>query len=426
MKVDTAASEIDELLVASFLAKKPAYLEIPYDLQRAMVDAPTGPLDLSRRRSAQASFDAALDAAVALIGKSRSRSVVTGHLLQRTRMVGTARELVDHLNAAVGTTFVGKIGDFEGHPNAAGLYMGAMSNDATREAIEGADLAIVCGMTPNEFDTGVFTAKVGDGQDCVWIELEQVRVNGKVYDQVFLTEFLPALRDRCRGLESGDLKLQRQERRFYFQVADAFDAEDKALTIDRLFVQFAEFFSTGDVIYGDTGGYINAAQAETPAGIDMYGCGNWGSLGAGFGMFTGGVFAPQAKGLRRYIITGDGAFHMTAQEVSTLIKYDVDCVIFVLDNSGYGAERWIYPGKERSHNDTPVWTYEILGEAMGGRPDRDGRGYVARTEVEMAGILEELEHVRGVNMVRIMLDPWDSASFNDKFSEALRHYAGAS
>lgn len=421
MSAETAAQEIDDILRQSYQSKKPIYLEIPYDIQTAQIPVADHALDLMMHQSSDDGLKAAVAATVAVLKESRTRTIVTGHLLQREKLIEPAKVLVEGLNAGVATTFVGKISDFEGHPNAVGLYMGAMSNEATRNAVENADTSIALGMSFNEFDTGVFTGKMGMDQHNIWVDFDQVTVDGTVFDKVYLRDFLPALIGAIHPIEPGELMVGKDDRRFCFQRSDAFEPTDAPLTIDRLYVQFANYAKEGDVFYGDTGGYINGSQAEFPIGMDIYGVGNWGSLGAGFGMFTGGVFAKEAKGRRTYMISGDGAFHMTAQEVSTLIKYDVDTIIFILDNSGYGAERQIYPGKERSYNNTPVWNYEDLGTAFGGVKDVTTKGYVARTEKEMADVLEELREPKGVNIVRIMLDPWDSASFNVTFSEALRH-----
>ncbi len=59
------------------------------------------------------------------------------------------------------------------------------------------------------------------------------------------------------------------------------------------------------MLYGDTGGFINSTQAEFPSDIIMHGCGNWGSLGAGFGMFVGANFANEQLNRRSITIQGE-------------------------------------------------------------------------------------------------------------------------
>ncbi|WP_299569023.1 thiamine pyrophosphate-dependent enzyme [uncultured Shewanella sp.] len=153
----------------------------------------------------------------------------------------------------------------------------------------------------------------------------------------------------------------------------------------------------------------------------MHGCGNWGSLGAGFGMFVGANFANEQHNRRSVSIQGEGAFTMSAQDLATLIEHKKDLALFILDNSGYGAERAIHPGVERAYNDIAVWKYEKLGEALGGTEGVDIHSYVANSEKEMDEVFNALKEPKGVNIVRVMLDPNDSATFNLRFSQLLQH-----
>lgn len=418
--LSTATFDVDQILRKAMQTKKPVYLEVPYDLQNAMVDAPTRPLDLMLEQSSAVNLNAALEASVALLEKSKTRSVLTGHLLQRENMIPLGMQLVDQLNAAVATTFSCKMGDFEAHPNSIGIYMGEVSEDYTKEMMDGADVAIALGVTFNEFDTGVFTTRLGQQQDVIWVRKDYVEINGERYDMVYLRDFVPALLGAIRHIDAGELTLQAR-RMFAFEQKDRFTATDNELTIDRLFIQFSNYLQAGDMLYGDTGGFINASQAEFPADIVMHGCGNWGSLGAGFGMFVGANFANEQHHRRSVSIQGEGAFTMSAQDLATLIEHKKDLALFILDNSGYGAERAIHPGKERSYNDIAVWKYEKLAEALGGTEGVDVHSYVAHTEKDIDAIFKALKEPEGVNIVRVMLDPNDSATFNLRFSQLLQH-----
>ncbi len=51
---------------------------------------------------------------------------------------------------------------------------------------------------------------------------------------------------------------------------------------------------------------------------------------------------------------------MNAQDLATRIEYKKRA-LFVLNHSGYGTERAIHPGKERSYNDIAVRKYEKAG-----------------------------------------------------------------
>lgn len=421
LQIETATSDIDDVIRKILQTKKPAYLEIPYDMQLALVDAPTQPLDLLLFQSSQQNLAAAVEKTVELIQNSSSRSVITGHLLQRENLTNTVKGFIEDISATVATTFCGKIPDFEGHHNSVGIYMGAMCQKFTRETIESSDVLITLGRTNNEFDTGIFTTKSDSEQNVIHALHDHVIINNQRFDNVYLREFVPTLASECSNISAAPVVIPEGARTFAFQRSDKFSPTDTNLTIDRLFIQFVNFLKQGDIVYGDTGGYINCSQGEFPSGVLLFGCGNWGSLGSGFGMFVGGTQAPQAHAKRCICITGDGAFQMTAQELSTLIKEKVNAIVFILDNAGYGAERAIYPGKYRSYNDIQVWNYEQLSEAFGGQVGVTCEHYVVRTEQEMDNVFGQLDGPKGLHLVRIHLEPNDSASFNIEFSKALRH-----
>lgn len=69
---------------------------------------------------------------------------------------------------------------------------------------------------------------------------------------------------------------------------------------------------------------------------------------------------------RRVILfEGDGSAQMTAQELSTYIRYNVTRPqIFIMNNEGYTIERAI-KGETRSYNDIQIWNWEYAGKMFG-------------------------------------------------------------
>ena len=57
-------------------------------------------------------------------------------------------------------------------------------------------------------------------------------------------------------------------------------------------------------------------------------------------------------------------------------------IVIVLDNKGYGTERFLHPGN--SFNDIHPWAYIKLPEVLGG-----GTGYEVRTEGEFDAALTQ-------------------------------------
>ena len=75
----------------------------------------------------------AVSESISLIEKANSISSVAGSLLQRNKSVDDGVGLVEKLGSSAATIFTAKVTDLEDHPNAVGVYQGAMSEDYTKK-----------------------------------------------------------------------------------------------------------------------------------------------------------------------------------------------------------------------------------------------------------------------------------------------------
>ena len=101
------------------------------------------------------------------------------------------------------------------------------------------------------------------------------------------------------------------------------------------------------------------------------------------------IGAQTAKPQSRPIaIVGDGAFQMTGTELSTTLRYGLNPIVLVLNNSGYGTIR---PLAEGPFNDIENWNYTQATELFGA-----GRAFAVQTEGEfdtaMKAALDETQH----------------------------------
>ncbi|MBB3457338.1 indolepyruvate decarboxylase [Rhizobium sp. BK313] len=88
---------------------------------------------------------------------------------------------------------------------------------------------------------------------------------------------------------------------------------------------------------------------------------------------TGVSLAKQDK-QRLMVFSGDGGFQMTAQCLSTQTRFNLNPIIFVMDNGVYGVEQWLADASV-FHGNTPFynscnlhrWNYSKLAEVFGCR-----------------------------------------------------------
>lgn len=105
---------------------------------------------------------------------------------------------------------------------------------------------------------------------------------------------------------------------------------------------------------------------------------------------------------RTILLEGDGSFQATAQELSTIIRYKLDCIIFIANNEGYAYERLI-DGLRDEYNDVAAWQYTLAPQMMGGSSSSDYpvRVLKASDVGEMEAILDDEDRIEGKGLTLV-------------------------
>jgi indolepyruvate decarboxylase len=124
-----------------------------------------------------------------------------------------------------------------------------------------------------------------------------------------------------------------------------------------------------------------------------------------------GVHVAQER-LRAIAIVGDGAFQMTCNELSTIVRHGFPTIVIVLDNRGYGTERVLHPG---NFNDINPWQYHKLPEIFNG-----GTGYEVRTEGEFDEALRRaLADTTNMSLIQVHIGLDDHSSALRRLADRL-------
>jgi len=117
--------------------------------------------------------------------------------------------------------------------------------------------------------------------------------------------------------------------------------------------------------------------------------------------------------LRPLVLVGDGAFQMTGMELSTIARFNLNPIIVVLNNQGYGTERPMLDGR---FNDVLLWNYSRIPEVLGA-----GKGYDVRTECQLEEVMREVqEHTDSFCILDVHLEPDDISLSLQRLTAALR------
>jgi len=413
--VSQAVEVVDRLITIALSQKKPVYLELPYNIQISECPNIT-PWKYTPPSSDQESLDRAMGQILQLYQKAERPAFLPGVHIERHQMQDASEKFLQSTGAPFATTFDQKCSFLEYLPNCAGIYQGAMSDKRVLDAIEGSDCLISLGTPRTEFVTGMFTGKVTD-KEIIYLGLDHINVRGQIYEGVYFRDSMPRL---MALLPSG--KNTPLEDTFVFSRNKPLNVEpENTICVDKLFDRLSYYIEDGDIVAGDTGGYINLTRLRMRKGNTSSGPGNWGSLGAGFPIAAGIKIASPER--RAIMITGDGSFQMTGQELATLVKNRVDFCLIIMNNEGYTAERAIQPERTEAgldtYNDIQPWQYSKLAEAFGGPESM--RGHLVQTEGDLEEALAKFQPGCGPFVIDVILDKLDVASFNLEMSGAMKH-----
>jgi len=407
---EEAAATIDRALALCLARRKPIFLELPADVQTHRV-APPRPLP-AREPAGDARATAAVVARLReRLHRSEQAVLLPGHEIQSWGLSEKLVALVQASGIPAASLLIGKATYLEGSPHCLGAYMGAGCPAPVRRYVESADTVVFLGAVPCDFNLGAFTAELHEEQ-CVTLWENKAWFGAELVEGVPLSAVVEALlADPPRPARPARPPVQAfLHRRGQTHRADA----QAAITNGRFYERIAHFLRPGDVVAADAGCAVNALHIEMPADSVFLASLYWASIGAGFAASLGAAFAAGDK--RRVVaLEGDGSFQMTAQELSSLIRYDKRVIVFVVNNRGYTAERLIHEG---AFNDIADWRYHALPAAFGGRP-----GMLVRTEGELEEALAAAEAHRGPGplLIEVSMDPMDASEAFRLMSEGLRH-----
>jgi indolepyruvate decarboxylase len=255
------------------------------------------------------------------------------------------------------------------------------------------------GAVPSDFNKGASPTAPSDEQSVIIFD-GRVTNAGETVSDASLAEVLTALRALLPANRWSSVAAPVQI--FTHKPSNQYDpVSDQKLTNQRLYERLVHFIKDGDVVLADGGPSVNLAYVQFPAGVRFIVSSYWASIGSGLGFTLGACFATTSVQQRILAILGDGSFQMTAQELSSLIRYGKTCVVVVINNSGYTLERVIHDGP---FNDIADWHYHRLPEVFGEAP-----GLQVRTEGDLEAALAQADVHTGPGplLIEIFLDAWD-------------------
>ncbi|HUC18638.1 MAG TPA: thiamine pyrophosphate-binding protein [Acetobacteraceae bacterium] len=407
-----AGSEIDRVLRACWLEKRPVYIQLPSDLVAAEIPDIASPLDLRLPQSHSAGLLQAVSDIVQRLSAAKRPALLIDADVDRFALTALVLRLAETYDLPIASLAPAKGIVSDLHPHAIGSYRGAGSTQQVREAVEHSDCLIAIGARLTDVSTGLFTHDFG-GTFLIDVQPFEVTVGDKTYRRVMSRDLLEKL--LFAAPQGTSPPVPRPS-------APAGGAgrpnHSGKLTQDSFWTKVQDFIRPGDVILADTGTCSFAAGTLLlPENTIFVSQPIWGSIGYALPATLGACLAGPDR--RQLLFIGDGAFQMTAQELSTILRLELNPVIFLINNDGYTIERLIL-GAEAAYNDIQPWAYRDMPGTFG-LADRVRR-HVAATEEELDAALAAAGKNAGASFIEILLPRMDAPGMLAKFARRAAEF----
>lgn len=418
----TSAQQIDTVLQECILHSRPVYIQVPVDLVSASLPSDrlerpiSTPVD---ELAAEPARDAALARIIDRIHTAKKAVIIVDGECRPLRIIDKVQKIIDTTKWPTWTTPFGKGLFDETRPNFHGVYRGKYDEDIVQATINQADLVLFFGPHLSSTNSYGYTA-IPSSQNTIFIKKNQVDMGSETFRDV------PATFIASRLSQSIDLsKITRNEHypqlpRDWSEPIDDLASNQGPICQNKLWRTLANILRPGDIVLGETGtaGY-GLQEMPLPPHTRIFIPVTWLSIGFMLPAAQGAALAQRELiesseyydikpgGAQTILLIGDGSFQMTAQEMATIIRHNLDVLVFLINNDGYTIERCIH-GRTQEYNDVSTWRY-LEGPRFFGAGD-DTYTAAARTWAELAKMLEDkkLKASRGLRMAEIFLDREDA------------------
>ncbi|MFW0155384.1 alpha-keto acid decarboxylase family protein [Rothia sp. P6271] len=352
----TATSDIDRVLREAIVHRKPGYLMVPVDVARVPASAPSTPLDVNLRLSDPEVEDQFRHAVRDFI-RGKKTAVLADIMTERLGAVSELNALVTSTGFPFASILWGKAMIDETLPNYAGIYIGALSDENTRRVVEEAEVLICSGVEFTDMTSAHFSQQI-DSSRVIDLGAQGATVAGAVFAPLTIADALNIIREVAT--EVGALPADFSS---ILASDSSVEVNSEPLTQHQLWSLLPQHLDTKNTVVVDMGtSFFGMAHQKFPEDSRFIGMPLWGSIGYSIPALLGAAMADRDS--RGVLLVGDGSAQLTIQELGTIIRENLNPVIFVVNNEGYTIERSIH-GPEAQYNDITAYNWQKIPEGFG-------------------------------------------------------------
>lgn len=380
---DLCADEVDNCIRAAWGYQKPVYLGVPVNQVDIPVDSSrlNNPIDLSILKKTKETDAQVIDLLLKQMYSASKPIIVVDACVRRHDALKETHALCELTNFPVFVTPMGKGTIDESYKNFGGVYSGSLSSPEVREVTDFADFVLFIGAILPEFSTSTFHFGFKKKNCCILFPTS-VKIKKATFPDMLLKGTLQSLVDT---IEPSKITYKHQAK--VDIIAPKMEPSDSNLLRQEwVWNEISHWFKENDIIITETGSSaFGINQTRFPTNTIGINQALWGSVGFALCSCLGALFAAEEKTvvkhnleikLRNYnrniftenrtiLFVGDGAFQLTVQELSTIIRWKLKPYIFIMNNNGYSVDRFLHHRSDASYYDVQPWNYLYLLELFG-------------------------------------------------------------
>ncbi|KAI7219702.1 pyruvate decarboxylase [Hortaea werneckii] len=412
----TIPEQIDWTLQECLLHSRPVYVEIPVDVVHALVPSIRLSTLIAVPEQPVSPPESLVVTILSKIHGAKQPLILVDGEIRAAKIVEEVKALVALLKWPTWTTGFSKGLIDETEPYVFGIMTGRFGSQETQNFISSADLVLCFGPHFSSTNTFLFSSVPDPGKTILFSDSYTV-CSGETHRDISARQLIQCITKRVDVSRIRKFETYAPIRKGH-QIPSNDTSDNEALVQSQFWPALSRFFQPGDIILGETGtaGY-GVRDVLLPANVKMFTPVTWLSIGYMLPAAQGAALAQrellasdESQGCstgRTILLIGDGSFQMTAQELSTIVRHNLNVAVFIINNDGYTIERCIH-GAKAAYNDIHPWRYLYAPLLFGA----DEKSYTAkvRTRDELDHVLqdEQLSRGCGLRMVEVLLDREDA------------------
>lgn len=388
-----ACYEIDRVLRAMLIERRPGYLMLPADVAKQPATPPNDILIVPLSEPESSVAEAFRYHARERLLDSPRVALLADFLALRFGLQPVLQRWMAETPMAHATLLMGKGLFDERHPAFVGTYSAGASSDYVRLAIEDADTIFCVGTQFVDTLTAGFTQQLPQ-ERTIEVQPHASRI-GTNWFNIPMEQAVTTLRELCLEM-SFSLPPERPS-------VARIQVEKGPLTQENFWHTVQQYLAPNDIILVDQGtAAFGAAVLSLPCGAEVLVQPLWGSIGYALPAAFGAQTACPDR--RVILIIGDGAAQLTIQELGSMLRDGQSPVILLLNNDGYTVERAIHGANQR-YNDIAAWSWTLVPQAFS--RECQAECWRVTQAVQLEEVLARLSHPQRLSLIEVVLPKAD-------------------